>query len=152
MTRATIVGVGVLLAAGVVLSIVVWEATWSFAGWDVAERLVPYANAHLLEEATEGLYKPWRDPVFLLGVIANAVVPVTIATLVAARLHARAPFAVIAVAVLASMLIDRHVFAAGFPLAVRIAFLLELCAVIAGGLVTVAVFRTNRPPNRRTTS
>ena len=152
MTRATIVGVAVLLVAGVLLSVLVWEATWSFAGWDVAERLVPYANAHLLEEATEGLYKPWRDPVFLLGVIANTIVPVTIATFVAARLHARAPFAVIAVAVLAFMLIDRHVFAAGFPLAVRIAFLLELCAVIAGGLVTAVIFRTSRPAGQGTAS
>jgi hypothetical protein len=104
------------------------------------------------EEAAAGLYHPWRDPVFLLGVIANAIVPVAIATLVAARLHARAPFAVIAVGVLALMLIDRQVFAVGFPLAVRIAFLLELCAVIAGGLVTTAVFRTIGPPKRRTTS
>jgi len=150
MTRATIVGVAALLAAGVTLSVVVWQATEFLAGWDVAERLVPYANAHLLEEAAEGLYKPWRDPVFLLGVIVNVLVPVTIATLVAARLHARAPFAVIAVGVLTLMLIDRHVFASDFPVAVRIAFLLEVCAVIAGGLVTAAVIRTNRPASRGT--
>ena len=145
MTRATIVGVAVLLAAVVALSVLVWQATVFLAGWDVAERLVPYANAHLLEEAAEGLYEPWRDPVFLLGVVANAVVPVTIATLVAARFDARAPFAVIAVGVLAFILIDRHVFAPGFPQAVRIAFILEVCAAIAGGLITAAVFRTNRP-------
>ena len=100
MSRATIVGVVVLLTAWVFLSVAVWQATTLRAGWDVAERLVPYANAHLLEEAADGRYKPWRDPVFLFGVIANSVVPVTIATLVAARLHARAPFAVIAVGVL----------------------------------------------------
>jgi hypothetical protein len=150
MSRATIVGVGVLLTAWVFLSVAVWQATALLAGWDVAERLVPYANAHLLEEAADGLYEPWRDPVFLFGVIANSVVPVAIATLVASRLHARAPLAVIGVGVLALMVINRHVFASGFPLAVRIAFLLEVCAVIAGGLSTAAAFRTNRPASRGT--
>ena len=148
--RGTIVGVVVLPTAWMFLSVVVWQATAFLAGWDVAERLVPYANAHLLEEAADGVYEPWRDPVFLFGVIANSVVPVAIATFVAARRHARAPFAVIAVGVLALMLINRHVFASGFPPAVRIAFLLEVCAVIAGGLVTAAAFRTNRPTNRGT--
>jgi len=123
------------------MPIVVWQATEFLAGWEVAERLVPYANAHLLEEAAEGLYQPWRDPVFLLGVVCNAAVPMTIATLVATRLHARAPFAVIAVGVLTLILIDRHVLGGRFPFAIRVAFLLELCAVIAAGLLTSAIVR-----------
>jgi hypothetical protein len=146
MSRATIVGVAVLVVAGVAVSIVVWHATEFVAGSEVAERLVPYANAHLLEEAAEGLYEPWRDPVFLLGVVANAVVPMTIATLVAARFHARAPFAVIGVGLLMPMLINGQVFAARFPLAVRVAFLLELCAVTAAGLLTTAVVRRESVP------
>jgi hypothetical protein len=30
-----------------------------------AERLFPFSNAHLLEEATEGLYAPLSDPLFV---------------------------------------------------------------------------------------
>jgi hypothetical protein len=139
MLRATTIGLLVFAAAWVAMSIVLWQAVALTAGWDIAERLVPATNAHLLEEAWLGLYQPWRDPVFWLGVVGNAVVPIATATVVSAKLHRRAPFAVAAIGLLAQAFLNRDAFDPEFPAAIRAALVIEICIVAVAGFTLAAV-------------
>jgi FtsH-binding integral membrane protein len=43
-----------------------------FGSWEVG-RLYPFSNSHLLEEASEGLYAPLSDPLFVLFSLAVAI-------------------------------------------------------------------------------
>jgi hypothetical protein len=126
--RGALIGVVVWLVSWVVLAFLVWEIVAVAVGREDAMRLVPYVNAHLLEEAVEGAYTPWRDPVFLLRLVANTVLPFGLAASVAVRSDRRAALAVFAVGAAALISVNRHVFAAGFPDAVRAGFLMELAA------------------------
>ena len=128
MIKGALVGVLVLLVAWVTLAFIVWEIVEVSVGRGDAMRLVPYVNAHLLEEAAEGEYAPWRDPVFLLGVFANTSLPFGLAAWVAVRSSLRAALAAFAFGAAALVAINRHIFAPGFPEVVRAGFLIELAA------------------------
>jgi hypothetical protein len=137
MLRATTIGLLVFAAAWVTISIVLWQGVALTAGWDIAERLIPASNAHLLEEAWLGLYQPWRDPVFWLGVI-GAVVPIATATVVSAKLDRRAPFAVAAIGVMAQAFLNRDAFDSGFPAVIRAVLVIEICIVALAGFTLAA--------------
>jgi hypothetical protein len=139
MLRATTIGMLVFAAAWVAISIVLWQAVALTAGWDIAERLVPATNAHLLEDAWLGLYQPWRDPMFWLGVFDNAVVPIAMATVVSAKLDRRAPFAVAAMGLLAQAFLNRDAFDSGFPAVIRAGLVIEICIVGVAGFTLAAV-------------
>jgi hypothetical protein len=145
MLRATTIGVAVMTVAWVAISILLPYAIAFAAGWDAADRLVPYANAHLLEEASLGVYQPWRDPVFWLGVVGNSAVPIAIATFVCAKLDAKAPFLVTAIGVLTLVFIHRHVFTSGFPAAIRAGSVIEICVAGLTGVLTLTALGKIRP-------
>jgi hypothetical protein len=148
MLRATTIGLLAFAAASVAVSIVLWQGVALTAGWDTAERLVPAANAHLVEEAWLGLYQPWRDPVFWLGVIGNAVVPIATATIVSAKLDRRAPFAVAALGLLAQASLNRDAFDSEFPAVIRAVLLVEICVVAVAGFTLAAASKMRATRSR----
>jgi len=129
--RGTMAGLAVLLVAWVALAFLVWEVVARVAGREEAMRLVPYVNVHLLEEAEEGTYAPWRDPVFLLRLIANTVAPFAVGAWVAGRINRRAPLAVSFLGVVALLWLHRQVFTPDFPSVVRAGFVMDLAAIAA---------------------
>jgi hypothetical protein len=62
-------GIMALWVAAVVIGGTMVEAI--LGGWEVG-RLFPFSNAHLLEEASEGLYAPLSDPLFVVFSLASA--------------------------------------------------------------------------------
>jgi hypothetical protein len=136
MAKATIIGIAVLAGSWLIFGLFVFQAVWSTAGEDVAMRLAPYGNAHLLEEADEGLYNPSLDPLFLLGIVVGVVVPFALAALVTRRLNRRAPTFVLAIGVFGLLVFDRWVLLGPVPSRMQVALVLEIVAAIGATVVT----------------
>ncbi len=62
-----------MLALWTVTTMAVDLTTQELLGVFEAERMAPYANAHLLEEAYEGKYSPISDPVFLIYILSIGI-------------------------------------------------------------------------------
>jgi len=106
-----------------------------FVGPGAGERLMPFANAHLLEEAVEGEYAPVTDPVFLANTLLLAVVAFGAGSCLAGRgvprvqrLYAAIP-SLVTLVLLAWLF--RHVWNAGYPSPMRVAFAIQFGACFA---------------------
>lgn len=62
-----------MLALWTVTTMAADLTTQELLGVFEAERMAPYTNAHLLEEASEGKYSPISDPVFLIYVLSIGI-------------------------------------------------------------------------------
>jgi len=58
-----------MLALWTIITMAIDLTTQELLGVLEAERMMPYTNAHLLEEASEGTYSPISDPVFLVYIL-----------------------------------------------------------------------------------
>jgi hypothetical protein len=65
--RSIALGILALVASWLAISQLAWWIAEAIGGYALAEDSLPYANAHLIEEAIEGTYSPVRDARFLLG-------------------------------------------------------------------------------------
>ncbi|WP_395005979.1 hypothetical protein [Undibacterium sp.] len=104
-----------------------------------AERMAPYTNAHLLEEASEGKYSPITDPVFLIYIFSIGIAVFGGGSLFAWWGVAKQQFAIASVpsviGVSFIVLPLRFVWNDGYPQQMQIALFLELfvyalCAIL----------------------
>ena len=140
-----IASVAGIVALWVAVGLVVGFSVEALFGYWLSERFRPFSNAHLLEEADEGLYSPVSDPAFLVHAVAIAVIVFG----GSAYFLARGPFrshprrAVVASLVVIFALggLWSYVWAEGYPVAMRWGVLFELAsytvASVAGVLIAV---------------
>jgi hypothetical protein len=118
----------------VAVTLVATSSAEALLGIWFAERLTPFGNAHLLEEASEGSYSPITDPAFLLYAVALAAIVFGCASYFAAigvpraqRFYASIP-SLTALLLLAWLL--RYVWSASYPSPMRLAFIFQLGACL----------------------
>lgn len=108
-----------------------------------SERMTPFNNAHLLEEAAEGNYSPAADPVFLVSTALTALIAFGVATLFAAWQASRgqAVLAAIPSVVGISILILPAMLGRGenYPLAMQHAAIIAFVAYAVASLASLFV-------------
>jgi hypothetical protein len=101
----------VYVASWFLLAFVVWESVAAAEDVHTAMRLVPYVNAHLMEEIAEHQYSPWADYVFLLRVLAVSGTPILLGAWAASRTGGAGPAArVVCAAVFVLVVMNWNVF------------------------------------------
>jgi hypothetical protein len=132
LSAAMVAGIQFIFAFAV--SAVILFSVDAVSGIGVSERIIPYSNAHILEEAYEGHYQPLTDPVFLGGALLIVLFAFGASSYVAvrwARVPLRAAVAGAVVATLGLAVARYQVFAENYPTSMRAAYVLQLVLYIA---------------------
>jgi hypothetical protein len=112
-------------------------------GIGVAERLTPFSNAHLLEEAAEGTYNPLADWLFVTFRALVALVAFGLGTVIAAFGARRKELALAIVPSLAGIALMAvslsYVWSESYPSTMRNAFLIEVLMCIGASIIGLAV-------------
>src|SRR5688572_2623058 len=126
MVAAFARGTATLTGAWPALCLGTWWCAEAMGGQPFAERLSPYANAHLLEEAAEGRYAPASDPVFWAWRLLPTAVALTAGTFVAGRGSRAAAILLAFLCVIVFAILHREMFRPHAPRPALVALYLEL--------------------------
>ena len=152
MVKSIVVNASFLLlplATFSVLLLIAFHVAEAWGGLNVAERLIPFANAHLLEEAVQGRYQPLLDPVFIgFTCIAALLAFGGTAAYVTKNRRNGARIALVSVlgAGIALVLWRYWIFASGYPWEMRWAFLAQVGMCVLFGVAAIAVGRQYSRP------
>jgi hypothetical protein len=142
------VAIAILWAALILVGSLSVEAIF---GAGVSERMTPFSNVHLMEEALDGTYDPLSDWLFLafralVGLVAFGAGSAFAAVGAGGRQLAVAIIpALLGVALLASLL--GYVWEEGYPHNMRMGLVVDLLMCAVGAAIGFAVgIRLKRPP------
>ena len=112
-------------------------------GIGVAERLTPFSNAHLLEEAAEGMYNPLADWLFVTFRAVVALIAFGLGTVIAAFGARRKELALAIVPSLAGVALMSlslsYVWSESYPSTMRNAFVIDVLMCIGASIIGLAV-------------
>ena len=131
------------IVAPFVLLVALWNlvtmsvdiGTQIFIGVFEAERITPYSNVHLSEEAAEGIYSPLTDPVFILYISLVGIVAFGFSSFFAAWGASKQELILSAIPGIVGLLIllfpHRDIWFQSYPGSFRNALFIELIIYIA---------------------
>ena len=130
-------GVTMLVASSVALFLIAWSIIAARGGSAAAERLAPFLNAHLLEEAAEGVYWPLRDPLFWLSAFLRMVIPFVFGAVIAVVVARNGRLWAALVTLVSGLAISLvlHPGVMSMPSPMRVAYLGESALAIVAGLL-----------------
>jgi len=134
------------IALGTLMLVVVWLAASQIAWWiaegvggyALAEDTLPYRNAHLIEDASEGAYNPALDPRFLLGSVLPTAVAFALTSFWLGRRNWRPAALVGGIGAALLCLVHWNVIAGGLPTTVKAALALHVSLAILGSAAGTA--------------
>lgn len=141
LVKPIIISTAGIAALWMIVVLVLGFGTEVIFGDSAAERLTPFANSHLLEEAGEGSYSPLNDPLFIAYTMGTAIAVFGIPTFyLASRRYLSRRVAVVPamVVVLIIAVLWRYVWAEGYPQPMRLGVLFELVSWCGASILAAA--------------
>ena len=143
---AIIIGIVSLIVSWLLLNFAIWELMGFIGGIDLQERLIPYVNVHFLEEASENIYSPLKDWLFVANAVAVNFISFGfssfIATYICSNGQRFVAITIFSIGLVATLFIHFFVFRIIYPPSFQTAYMFEI--VIAASSTVLGFYLGTR--------